>query len=108
MWEGGEEGMCLLDFGKRLCFLPWNLDIKLLGNDAQLGEEEQVRGAGRAASSLVLMTHPPLHPHHSQVLCTPSPPLRGRKGARPGLLPHPLAQGMARRLAGRSPGLRDD
>lgn len=58
VWEEVREGMCLFGLLERdSVFFLWNLDIKLLGSDAAW-EEEQVRGAGRAASSLVAMTHP--------------------------------------------------
>lgn len=54
MWEGGEGGhVPLWTFGKRLCFLPLELGHQTPGQRCAAWEEEQVRGAGRAASSLV-------------------------------------------------------
>ena len=113
--EGGVVGhLPLWTFGKRLCFLPLELGHQTPGQRSPQGNDEKLGMRNRwgvLAEQLPPWCHDPplLHPHHSQVLYTPSPPGGwGRVSRPPSLLPHPLAQGMARRLAGRSPGLRDD
>lgn len=92
-------------------FFLWNLGSKLLGGEARQMTRNKLgctgEGSWQSCFRPGVMTHPS-STLATAVLFTAPPGGQGTVSRPPRLSFHPLAQGTARRLAGRSPDLHYD